>query len=458
MPYAKNALISAAAPPLIRVMGQLSAPRSTTDESVDHRHPPARPAHHRPHNPLRRRHPTPTPNKSCQGSKCNKTRSEKETDKIGQFCKKRSNAKKPQCAGNANHEYGGNKPKKSKPQEHDVNNLPDLCKTSACRNAVTPISPKSKFRDVLDELEDLVDLAPSPDEVIDQLTDDAAPDLPPSIPPGMDGGSCLPNSFVAGTPVLMADGTHKPIEQIRVGDLVRAADPLSGHTAARPVVTLISGEGTKTLVELTIDLDGPHGTTTDQITATDAHPFWLPQLRRWLPASAIQPGTWLQTSAGTWVQVTAVRTRTVQQHVYNLTVSGLHTYFVGAGTHAILTHNDGPGLPDGHLELDADRGDRMFPTERQARREMFRRFRIPTSRANNYTRNPQYGNNSNLTGPNGEPWEMIEAKDVNNGDVVIQHHSNGHVFKDVNPNQWSRPHYHGPAGEHGYYGDSMCYD
>ncbi|MEU0520811.1 RHS repeat-associated core domain-containing protein, partial [Streptosporangium sp. NPDC006007] len=52
-----------------------------------------------------------------------------------------------------------------------------------------------------------------------------------------------PNSFVPGTPVLMADGTRKPIKQVKTGDKVLATDPDTGHTEAKPVVDLITGEG-----------------------------------------------------------------------------------------------------------------------------------------------------------------------------------------------------------------------
>ncbi|WP_097240535.1 hypothetical protein [Streptomyces sp. 1331.2] len=51
--------------------------------------------------------------------------------------------------------------------------------------------------------------------------------IPPSCP--------SPNSFPAGTPVLMGDGSHKPIETIRVGDTVLATDPLTGQSAGQKV-------------------------------------------------------------------------------------------------------------------------------------------------------------------------------------------------------------------------------
>jgi hypothetical protein len=50
---------------------------------------------------------------------------------------------------------------------------------------------------------------------------------------------------------------------------------------------------------------------------------------------------WLRTSAGTYVQITAVEVRTVVERVYNLTVEELHTYHVVAGGQAILVHNAG---------------------------------------------------------------------------------------------------------------------
>lgn len=44
-----------------------------------------------------------------------------------------------------------------------------------------------------------------------------------------------PKCFIAGTPILMADGTEKPIEQILIGDRVLAFKPI-GKDATRPLV------------------------------------------------------------------------------------------------------------------------------------------------------------------------------------------------------------------------------
>ncbi|MFE1557576.1 ricin-type beta-trefoil lectin domain protein [Streptomyces sp. NPDC058734] len=155
------------------------------------------------------------------------------------------------------------------------------------------------------------------------------------------GGCATRNSFAAGTLVVMADGSSKPIDDLKPGDNVLATDPETGETAAKDVTATILGEGIKNLVEVTVDTDGDAGTATDLITATDGHPFWAVDLAKWVDATDLQPGQWLRTSAGTHVQVSALKRWTTQATVHNLTVADLHTYYVLAGTTPILVHNCG---------------------------------------------------------------------------------------------------------------------
>jgi RHS repeat-associated protein len=147
---------------------------------------------------------------------------------------------------------------------------------------------------------------------------------------------CSLNSFTPGTGVLMADGSTKPIEDIQIGDEVLATDPETGRTEPKAVTRLITGEGEKDLVKITVGIDGKK---TDAITATDGHPFWVENLDRWLDAEDLKPGMWLRTSAGTLVQVKAVKQWTAQQRVHNLTVDDIHTYYVLAGQTPVLVHN-----------------------------------------------------------------------------------------------------------------------
>ena len=152
--------------------------------------------------------------------------------------------------------------------------------------------------------------------------------------------SCTKNSFTPDTGVLMADGTTKLIKDIKPGDKVLATDPETGTTETKTVSAAIIGKGEKHLVKVTIDTDGHNGTRTETVTATDGHPFWVPQLREWLRADQLKADTWLQTGSGTHVQITAVRAWTATNAiVHNLTVTDIHTYYVLAGATPVLVHN-----------------------------------------------------------------------------------------------------------------------
>ncbi|MFF8611558.1 RHS repeat-associated core domain-containing protein [Streptomyces sp. NPDC015350] len=149
------------------------------------------------------------------------------------------------------------------------------------------------------------------------------------------------NSFTSDTPVLLADGTRKPIKDVRIGDEVLATDPETGETGPRPVTALIKGTGDKQLVDITLDTGASHS-----LTATDGHPFWVPALNRWVEADELTAGQWLRTSSGTWVQITAVARRTTSATVYNLTVADFHTYYALAGATPVLVHNCGNASVD----------------------------------------------------------------------------------------------------------------
>ncbi|MFE5907497.1 ricin-type beta-trefoil lectin domain protein [Streptomyces wedmorensis] len=159
---------------------------------------------------------------------------------------------------------------------------------------------------------------------------------------GSSGGSCTTpdNSFVPGTKVLMADGSTKPIEQVKTGDKVLATDPKTGETRVETVTAEIKGQGVKHLVKVTIDTDGTSGSQTAQVTATDGHPFWVPELAKWIDATDLTSGQWLRTGSGTYVQIASIERWTAQSAtVHNLTVSDLHTYYVVAGASPVLVHN-----------------------------------------------------------------------------------------------------------------------
>lgn len=153
-----------------------------------------------------------------------------------------------------------------------------------------------------------------------------------------DGAACKPSSFLPATPVLLADGTTVPIEEVERGDAVWAFDPRTGTEGPRRVTDTITSAGTKDLVDVTVR-DGPGAS--DTLTATAEHPFWAPARAQWVEAAELSPGTWLRTSSGTWAQVSAVEQRAAEdQRVHNLTVADLHTYYVASGQSYTLVHNE----------------------------------------------------------------------------------------------------------------------
>lgn len=149
------------------------------------------------------------------------------------------------------------------------------------------------------------------------------------------GGTCAPNSFDGATPVLMADGGTKRIDEVAIGDMVLASDPTSGESGPREVTGLIMGDGKKDLVNVTVATERDRET----ITATAGHPFWVASVGMWLAAASLVVGMALATPDGT-AMVTATRSYTEPHRVYNLTIEELHTYYIEAGSIFILVHND----------------------------------------------------------------------------------------------------------------------
>ncbi|MFF3312837.1 polymorphic toxin-type HINT domain-containing protein [Streptomyces sp. NPDC002952] len=186
------------------------------------------------------------------------------------------------------------------------------------------------------------------------------------------------NSFTPSTAVRMADGSEKKLEDVKVGDRVLATDPETGKTEARTVLSTILGKGTKHLVEITIDVDGQRGGKTASLTATKGHPFWAADLGQWIDATDLHKGSWLRTSAGTHIQITAIRRWTEHATVRNLTVDGIHTYYVLAGDEPILVHNaGGPTSP-----AKGNKGTQLLIGELEAKGYIIRGTEISATAAN----------------------------------------------------------------------------
>ncbi|MET9881325.1 polymorphic toxin-type HINT domain-containing protein [Actinacidiphila glaucinigra] len=147
--------------------------------------------------------------------------------------------------------------------------------------------------------------------------------------------SCLTkaaNSFPAGTKVLMADGTRSPIEHVKTGDLVIAADPITGITGPRRVTNTIHTPDDRSFTDVTLT-DG------STLTSTSHHPYWSVRDLRWKDANTLTAGDTLRTAQNTAAVVAHTRDWQGLQDAYNLTVDDLHTYYVSIGATDVLVHN-----------------------------------------------------------------------------------------------------------------------
>ncbi len=147
------------------------------------------------------------------------------------------------------------------------------------------------------------------------------------------------NSFAAGTGVLLADGAVRRIDQIAVGETVLATDPSTGRSSARTVTAVLVHDDVD-LTDLTVrDING----TTSIIRTTPGHPFFNGS---WTAAGDLSPGDRLASVAGHTAEVLSVHSFRGPATRYNLTVAGVHTFYVQAGQTPVLVHNDnGTGEP-----------------------------------------------------------------------------------------------------------------
>ncbi|MGW2090852.1 polymorphic toxin-type HINT domain-containing protein [Promicromonospora sukumoe] len=129
----------------------------------------------------------------------------------------------------------------------------------------------------------------------------------------------------------MADGTHKPIRDVRPGDAVHATDPVSGVSGPRRVLDTFVHR------DALVDLRLAGG---DRITTTGDHPFWSSSDHTFEDAKDLAPGEKVLSANGTELAVGGIDTGATREGAaYNLAVLGLHTYHVGDAE--VLVHNSG---------------------------------------------------------------------------------------------------------------------
>jgi hypothetical protein len=133
----------------------------------------------------------------------------------------------------------------------------------------------------------------------------------------------------------MADGTVKPIDEIKVGELVLAYDEQTQRTRAAAVTQLFVHEEWQKQAS-TILING-------RLRATTNHPFFVEG--RWQRAEYLKPGSLLRSlvpapleregRTTTSEDVTSLVPLPGVDTVYNLEIDHYHTYFA----EGLLVHN-----------------------------------------------------------------------------------------------------------------------
>ena len=153
------------------------------------------------------------------------------------------------------------------------------------------------------------------------------------------GGLAKCHSFDPSTRVVLADGTTKPIGEIKLGDKVLATDPQTGATAAKPV-SILHHNHDADLADVTLK-DAKTGKKS-VLHTTWHHPFWNATGKTWTEAKDLKPGDKLRSPDGeTTETVAAVKVWTGLKWMDDLTVNDTHTYYVLAGATPVLVHNCG---------------------------------------------------------------------------------------------------------------------
>ena len=151
------------------------------------------------------------------------------------------------------------------------------------------------------------------------------------------------NCFVAGTLVQMADGTTEPIEQVRAGNWVVSRDEDTGMTEVKQVSAISQRQAAQVLTLALADCRT--GRVVQTLTCTPGHPLYVVG-QGFVLAGQLAVGNAIATRAGPALIVQSIEWchngdgTPRGAEVYNFTVEGDHTYFVGTYGGGAWVHNN----------------------------------------------------------------------------------------------------------------------
>lgn len=145
---------------------------------------------------------------------------------------------------------------------------------------------------------------------------------------------CGGESFTPDTNVVMADGSTKPLDQVKIGDKVEATDPASGKTSAERV-TQVWVNHDADLMDVIVKTSGK----TSTIHATQKHLFWDTTRHAWTEADRLAVGDQLRTDSGTLATVASTVVVPGGVDMWDLTVDNDHDFYVVTTSANVLVHN-----------------------------------------------------------------------------------------------------------------------
>ncbi|MFB9926081.1 LamG-like jellyroll fold domain-containing protein [Amycolatopsis halotolerans] len=179
-------------------------------------------------------------------------------------------------------------------------------------------------------------------------------------------GEC--HSFLAGTKVLLADGSSKPISSLKAGDRVANSKPGKAGLETHPIDRVIVTETDHDFVDLKVKPNRirravgrvaaglavaaavvtggsvPASAAPATLTTTYHHPFYDVTRGAFVEAVDLHAGDRLQTADGGEATVEEVTPYHSTEVTYDLTIDELHAYYVYAGDTPVLVHNCGDAL------------------------------------------------------------------------------------------------------------------
>jgi len=138
-------------------------------------------------------------------------------------------------------------------------------------------------------------------------------------------GAC----FLAGTKVVLADESHKNIEDIKIGDTVKAFDEETGR--------IVDSKVTKVFHHDPKEMGKYYLVINDQLKVTPNHRFYSNE--KWVCADNLKIGDALFYPSSNY-KIYSIKRIFEREPTYNFEVEGNHNYFVALDRTDVLVHND----------------------------------------------------------------------------------------------------------------------